>query len=56
MAVAPRGTWFGAEVDPNDAGIGYSYFGLNVAPGFTYDEFYSLREKNCLRNFRITKT
>lgn len=39
MAIAPRGTWFGSEIDPTDDTYGYSHFGLNVAPGFTYEEF-----------------
>ena len=32
------GSWFGSELDSSDP-IPYSYFGLCVAPGFTFDEF-----------------
>ena len=34
----PSGSWFGSELDQSDP-IPYSYFGLCVAPGFSFEEF-----------------
>ena len=33
------GSWFGSELDPADSTFAYSYFGLCVAPGWTFEEF-----------------
>ena len=35
----PSGSWFGSELNPADSTFAYSYFGLCVAPGWTFEEF-----------------
>jgi hypothetical protein len=47
QCVVPAGCWFGAEV----SGVGYSFVGCTVAPGFDFDDFEMGNRDDLLKEF-----